>query len=81
MAQSVKELKERAGNVELWPMSTNEDICGNCRFYRALFDDAERAIGYCAHREVDMVVGGPWWCKLWAPDRATEQARAGAAQT
>jgi hypothetical protein len=32
-------------------------------------------IGYCIHREVDMVVGGPWWCKLWAPDKATEAAR------
>jgi hypothetical protein len=32
-------------------------------------------IGYCLHKEVDMVVGGAWWCKLWAADRATAAAR------
>ncbi len=71
MAQSVQELKQRVETVELWPESTNDDRCDNCQFYRVL----REGIGYCAHRDVDMVVGGPWWCKLWAPDRATAQAR------
>ena len=75
MAQSVKELTERMVNVDLWSESTNEDRCDNCRFYR-MMGDAERGIGYCAHRDVDMVVGGAWWCKLWAPDAKTEQERA-----
>lgn len=71
MAQSVQELKRRVESVDLWPESTNEDRCDNCKFYKVL----KEGIGYCAHREVDMVVGAPWWCKLWSPDRATEQAR------
>lgn len=71
MAQSVQELKMRIEAVDLWSYSTTDDRCDNCRFYRVLKD----GVGYCAHREVDMVVGGPWWCKLWAPDRATAAAR------
>ena len=71
MAQSVKELQARAEQVDLWSYSTNEDQCDNCRFYRPM----KEGIGYCAHREVDMVVGAVWWCKLWAPDQKTEAAR------
>jgi hypothetical protein len=71
MAQSVPELKARIEAVDLWSYSTNDDRCDNCRFYKVL----KEGIGYCAHRDVDMVVGGPWWCKLWAPDRATAAAR------
>jgi hypothetical protein len=55
----------------LWSYSTNDDRCDNCRFYQAI----KEGIGYCAHREVDMVVGADWWCKLWAPDRTTAAAR------
>ena len=80
MAQSLKELTERMVNVDLWSESTNEDRCDNCKFYK-MMGDADRGIGYCAHRDVDMVVGAAWWCKLWAPDRATEQQRAAAAGT
>ncbi len=69
--QSLSELKARVETVDLWPSSTNDDRCDNCRFYKAIKD----GIGYCAHRDVDMVVGGPWWCKLWEPDRATAQVR------
>ncbi|MGI8550491.1 MAG: high-potential iron-sulfur protein [Dehalococcoidia bacterium] len=61
MAQSVKELKQRAENVDLSPSSTKEEQCDNCSFYKSM----KKGIGYCAQREVDMVVGGPWWCKLW----------------
>ena len=71
MAQSIQELKQRVETVDLWPESTNADRCDNCKFYKVL----KEGIGYCAHREVDMVVGGAWWCKLWAPDRATALAR------
>ena len=66
MAQSIQELKQRVETVDLWPESTNADRCDNCKFYKVL----KEGIGYCAHREVDMVVGGAWWCKLWACDRA-----------
>jgi hypothetical protein len=76
MAQSVEELKARVQEADLWSESTNDDRCDNCRYYQALRDDD--AIGYCAHREVDMVVGGPWWCKFWAPNRATAEARGSA---
>jgi hypothetical protein len=69
--QSVAELKSRVENTDLWPYSTNEDRCDNCRYYRLL----REGIGYCAHRDVDMVVGGPWWCKLWVPDEKTERER------
>jgi hypothetical protein len=69
--QSVQELKARAENVDLWSYSTNDDRCDNCKFYRVM----KEGIGYCAHREVDMVVGGPWWCQYWAPNRATAEAR------
>jgi hypothetical protein len=75
MPQSIPELKHRVEVVDLWPESTNDDRCDNCKFYKLL----REGIGYCAHREVDMVVGGPWWCKLWEPDRATAQARSGRA--
>ena len=71
MAQSPEELKARVEAADLWPESTNDDRCDNCTFYREL----REGIGYCAHREVDMVVGGPWWCRLWKPDRATLEAR------
>ena len=71
MAQSVQELKARVELVDLWPESTNDDRCDNCRYYQVI----KEGIGYCGHREVDMVVGGLWWCKLWAPDRATAAAR------
>jgi len=54
MAQSVQELKQRVETVELWPESTNDDRCDNCQFYRVL----REGIGYCAHRDVDMV---RWW--------------------
>jgi hypothetical protein len=70
MAQSVQELKKRVEDTDLWPESTNEDQCDNCRFYREL----REGIGYCAHRQVDMVVGAPWWCKLWEPVAATRSA-------
>jgi hypothetical protein len=73
MAQSVGELTKRVEEVDLWPESTNDDRCDNCRYYREL----REGIGYCAQREVDMVVGGPWWCKLWAPDEKTAAARGG----
>lgn len=69
--QSLPELKARVENVDLWPESTNEDQCDNCKFYKVI----KEGIGYCAHRDVDMVVGAPWWCKLWAPDAATAAAR------
>ena len=69
--QSVPELKARAEAADLYAYSTNEDRCENCKFYKVMRED----IGYCAHRQLDMVVGGPWWCKLWEPDKATEAAR------
>ena len=69
----LKELKARIETVDLWSESTNDDRCDNCRYYRELSE----GIAYCIHREVDMVVGAPWWCKLWAPDKATEAARRG----
>jgi hypothetical protein len=65
--QSLSELKARVEKVDLWSYSTNDDRCDNCKYYKVMKED----IGYCAHREVDMVVGGPWWCKLWEPDAAT----------
>nr|ANA08056.1 hypothetical protein 5G4_027 [uncultured bacterium 5G4] len=71
MAQSTTELKKRAEEVDLSAESTNDDICGNCKYYQEMTD----GIGYCAHRQVDMVVGEPWWCKLWEPDKETEAAR------
>ena len=74
MAQSVKDLTQRMVEVDLWSESTNEDRCDNCKFYKVM-GDADRGMGYCAHREVDMVVGGPWWCKFWAPNRETAAAR------
>lgn len=76
--QSLSELKARAEAIDLYNYSTNEDRCDNCKFYK-MMGDAERGIGYCAHREVDMVVGGVWWCKLWEPDAKTAKERAGAA--
>ncbi|MPZ48020.1 MAG: hypothetical protein GEU75_01685 [Dehalococcoidia bacterium] len=71
MAQSVQELKVRVEQADLWPESTNDDHCDNCRFYMEI----KEGIGYCAHRDVDMVVGAPWWCKLWAANRETVAAR------
>ncbi len=71
MAQSVKELQERAEKADLWDHSTNDDQCDNCKFYKEM----KEGIGYCAHREVDMVVGAVWWCKLWEADKETESAR------
>jgi hypothetical protein len=65
--QSLSDLKTRVENIDLWSHSTNEDRCDNCKFYKVI----KEGIGFCAHREVDMVVGAPWWCKLWAPDAAT----------
>jgi len=63
MAQSVSELKTRAEEADLSHESTDEQVCDNCRFYQEMRDE----IGYCAHGKVDMVVGGDWWCKFWAP--------------
>jgi hypothetical protein len=71
MVQLAKDLKVRVETADLWPMSTNQDQCDNCRFYQEL----REGIGYCGHREVDMVVGGPWWCHLWAPNRQTAASR------
>jgi hypothetical protein len=71
MAQSMEDLKKRVEEADLWSESTNDDRCDNCRYYREL----REGIGYCAHRELDMVVGGLWWCKLWAPDRDTAAFR------
>ena len=71
--QVLAELKARVEAVDLWPESTNDDRCDNCVFYKKIKD----GIGYCAHKEVDMVVGGPWWCKLWKSDTATAAARKG----
>ena len=70
--QSVTELAARVEKADLWPESTNDDRCDNCLFYKVIKD----GIGYCAHRELDMIVGGPWWCKLWQPNKATAAARA-----
>ena len=67
MPQTAAELKTRVEAADLWPESTNEDRCDNCRYYLEL----REGIGYCAHRQLDMVVGGPWWCKLW--DRKRER--------
>jgi hypothetical protein len=46
-------------------------LADNCRYYLEL----REGIGYCAHRQLEMVVGAPWWWKLWAPNRATAAAR------
>jgi len=62
MPQSVDELKTRAEQAELSDVSTDQSVCGNCRFYAEMVE----GIGYCSHRAVDMVVGEPWWCKFWA---------------
>jgi len=77
MAQNVKDLTQRMVNVDLWSESTNEDQCDNCKFYKVM-GDADRGMGYCAHRDVDMVVGAKWWCKLWDPDAKTARERAAA---
>lgn len=69
--QSVQELTVRAEKADLWSYTTDEDRCDNCRFYKLM----KEGIGYCAHKELDMVVGGAWWCKLWEPDQATKAAR------
>ena len=69
--QSVEELKQRIEKVDLWSESTNDDRCDNCRFYKEL----REGIGYCIHKDVDMVVGGPWWCSLWAPSVAEAEQR------
>ena len=61
--QPIEDLRRRAEAVDLSYYSTNEDQCDNCRFYKEV---AEK-IGYCVHKDVDMVVGAVWWCKLWAP--------------
>jgi hypothetical protein len=74
VAQSVKELTQRMEETDLWSYSTNEDQCDNCKFYKTMSD--ERKIGYCAHRDVDMVVGAIWWCKLWEPTAAEAKQRA-----
>jgi hypothetical protein len=71
--QVLAELKARVEQADLWPESTNDDRCDNCAFYKAIKD----GIGYCAHRDVDMVVGGPWWCKLWKADAAMAASRKG----
>jgi hypothetical protein len=71
MTQDLNDLKARAEQADLWPESTNDDRCDNCRYYMEM----KEGIGYCVHAEVDMVVGGPWWCKFWAPNRETAQAR------
>lgn len=63
MTQSVQDLKTRAEEADLSHESTDEQVCGNCRFYQEMREE----IGYCAHQKVDMVVGGEWWCKFWAP--------------
>jgi hypothetical protein len=73
MPQTAPELKKRVEDADLWPESTNADRCDNCRYYIEL----REGIGYCAHRQLDMVVGSPWWCKLWAPNRATAAERSG----
>ena len=73
MTQSASELKKRVEDADLWPESTNDDRCDNCKFYREL----REGIGFCAHKQLDMVVGAPWWCKLWVPDQKTEAARGG----
>jgi hypothetical protein len=71
MPQLAADLKKRVEDVDLWPESTNEDQCDNCRYYQEL----REGIGYCGHREVDMDVGAQWWCKIWAPNRETAAAR------
>lgn len=63
MAQSVEALKARAEQADLSYESTDEQHCHNCQFYEEMVDQ----IGYCSLDKVDMVVGGPWWCKFWAP--------------
>jgi hypothetical protein len=63
MAQSVEALKQRAVGADLSYESTDEQHCYNCQFY----DELVEQIGYCNLDKVDMVVGGPWWCKFWAP--------------
>jgi hypothetical protein len=63
MAQSVTALKERAEEADLSYESTDQEHCFNCQFYEEMVDQ----IGYCKLAKVDMVVGGPWWCKFWAP--------------
>jgi hypothetical protein len=75
MAPSVQELKARAEQVDRWSYRTNDDRCDICRFDKAV----KEGIGYGAHREVAMVVGAGWRCKLWAPDRATAARQAGGA--
>ena len=71
MAQNAQDLKTRVEDADLWPESSNDDRCDDCKFYKEL----RGGIGDCAHKALDMVVGGPWWCKLWAPDQKTEAAR------
>jgi len=61
VAQSVEELTARADRAELTAEGTDEQHCGNCRYY----NEMKAEIGYCSHEQVDMVVGEPWWCTFW----------------
>jgi len=72
MPQSVNELKAES----------RRPICGGEHQRRPLrqlpFDRVLREGNrLLPAKDVDMVVGGPWWCKLWAPNQATEKPPSG----
>ena len=68
MPQTAAELKTRVEAADLWPESTNEDRCDNCRYYLEPYND----LSYCWHPKLRILVGGNWWCQWWEEIPADE---------
>ena len=48
--QSLSELKTRVESIDLWPESTNDDRCDNCKYYK-LIKEGMRTASVRFHRE------------------------------
>jgi hypothetical protein len=55
------ELEAAATSAGLRSRPNADERCGDCRYYRS----EDKAISYCWHPGLRMLVGADWWCQWW----------------
>jgi hypothetical protein len=55
------ELERLAADVGLRSRPNGDESCQGCRYYRS----EDRAISYCWHPGLRILVGSAWWCQEW----------------
>jgi hypothetical protein len=55
------QLRHLADDAVLRAQPNGEEKCGNCLYYI----EPDKAISYCWHPKLRILVGEQWWCQWW----------------